>query len=214
MSGGSMIISDDLTALSEERLQMAAGMLPPVQERLRVMDWLQQQSPSFLRLDMTGAVGEWYVLANINWEDRECIRPLSVDDFNITAGSYWISDYWSRQAQRNRTPTTLGEFTIPAHGCVLLAVRKIREDSIQYLGSNFHFTQGREVKKVTANRKGIRFLLDVERTATGVIHLSVPANVAALQSTQNIDDFYPSYEGIYSLEVEADPTVEIELKMK
>lgn len=214
MSGGSMIISDDLTALSEERLQMVAGMLPPVDERLRVLDWLQQQSPSFLRLDMTGAAGEWYVLANINWDDHECSRSLSVDDFNIPAGSYWISDYWAKQAQRNHTPTSLGDFTIPAHGCVLLAVRKIQEDSIQYLGSDFHFTQGHEVKKVIANRKGIRFVLDVERTARGVIHLSVPANLAALQSTQNIDDFYPSYEGIYSLEVEADPTVEIELKIK
>ncbi len=214
MSGGSMIFSDDLTALSEERLRMAAGLLPPVHERLRVLDWLQRQYPEFLRLDMEGAVGEWYVLANINWDDRECTRSLSVDDFNIAADSYWISDYWAKKIQRNHTPTSLGEFTIPAHGCVLLAVRKVQEDRIQYLGSDLHFTQGQEVKKVTIKRKRVKFLMDAQRTTSGMIHFSIPARLTLLQSTQDIANFYPSYEGIYSLEVGADPTVEIELKIK
>jgi hypothetical protein len=34
MSGGSLIFSDDLTALSRERFEMAARLLPPVPTRL------------------------------------------------------------------------------------------------------------------------------------------------------------------------------------
>jgi len=215
MSGGSLIFSDDLTALSEERLQMAAGLLPPIHERMVVVDWLQERYPASLRLDMAGETGEWYVLANINWGDRECICSLSVDDFKIPAGFYWISNFWTKQIHRNHVPTSLGEFTIPAHGCVLLAVREVKENCIQYIGSDLHFTQGQEVKKETVKRSGrARFMLDAGRKATGTIFLSIPARSATLESSGDIDSFYWTADGIYFLKVDVDPTVEIEIKTK
>ncbi|RJQ41169.1 MAG: alpha-galactosidase [Anaerolineaceae bacterium] len=209
MSGGSMIFSDDLTALSNERLQLAARLLPPLTTRMVVLDWLQNQYPHCLRTKVQSALGEWDLLAQVNWEDKECSASLSCKSFGLPDGTYWISDFWGKRVNRNNDICSLGEFIIPAHGCLLLAVRPLQDGKNQYLGSDLHFSQGIEVKKWTVRKNGARFVLDLDKKVSGNIYLSIPFSPVKIESSDDILNFEKIGQDIYALQVHLEKPLSI-----
>jgi len=209
MSGGSMIFSDDLTALSGERFKLAARLLPPISTRLVVMDWLERQYPRLLRVDMEGACGNWHLLAALNWEDHLIKQDLTCRSFGIAVGEYWISDFWKQHISCSTHLTSLGVFEIPAHGCSLLAVRPLKEGTVQYLGSDIHFSQGSEIKKWSAKRNETRFTLNAGRKTNGYIYLALPGSLADLEVSQDIRNFEKIKDGIYALQVELEAAVNV-----
>ncbi len=57
LSGGSLFLSDDLPALPPERLRIAESLLPLIGQAARIPDWLDQHTPSRLRLDLENSSG-------------------------------------------------------------------------------------------------------------------------------------------------------------
>ena len=70
MTGGSLLLSDDLPALSPARRQIAERLLPLAGRAAQVLEWFDLQTPSRLRLDLGNAAGDWHLLAYINWDDE------------------------------------------------------------------------------------------------------------------------------------------------
>jgi alpha-galactosidase len=58
MTGGSILVSDDMTQLPSERLRILATLLPIMNKRPIVMDLFDSQRPSKLRLELEGSVGK------------------------------------------------------------------------------------------------------------------------------------------------------------
>lgn len=201
MSGGSMIFSDDLTALSDERLWLASRLLPPVTDRLLVLDWLQHQYPHRLRMNLRGPAGDWVLLAHINWLDATIPLSLSCSAFGLADGNYWISDFWAKKIHKNTDLSSLGEFVVPAHGCALLAVRPVQRGE-QYLGSDLHFSQGKEVAKWSSRRPATRFTLDAGRHTSGSIFLSLPRAPKNITSSGDILNCTMLQQGVYELQVQ------------
>jgi alpha-galactosidase len=212
LSGGSMVFSDDLTSLSSERLQLAARLLPPLSNNMLVLDWLQNQYPCRMRTTMENASGNWDLLAQINWKDEDCSVTLSVGSFGLPDGNYWISDFWGQQVYQTSESSLLGEFKIPAHGCLLLAVRPVQNGKDQYLGSDLHFSQGIEVKKWTIRKNETRFVLDLRRKTSGQIYLSIPSTPMKIESSQDISDFTKIGQSIYKMQVQLEKPLTITIK--
>jgi len=212
LSGGSMVFSDDLTSLSSERLQLAARFLPPLSNSMLVLDWLQDQYPCRMRTTLKNDVGEWHLLAQINWADKVCSVSLPLKTFGLPDGNYWISDFWNQQIHQNNESSSLGEFNISAHGCLLLAVRPAQNEKDQYLGSELHFSQGIEVKKWTNKKKETRFVLDLHRRTSGLIYLSIPSTPMKIESSHDILDFEKVNQSIYKLHVQVDAPLAITIK--
>ncbi|MCJ7625539.1 MAG: alpha-galactosidase, partial [Anaerolineaceae bacterium] len=59
LSGGSLLLSDNLPALPPERLRIAKILLPIIGKRPEILDWFDKETPQYIRLDLSGAVGEW-----------------------------------------------------------------------------------------------------------------------------------------------------------
>jgi 7-keto-8-aminopelargonate synthetase-like enzyme len=106
MTGGSVMLSDKMAALPEERNEIAAALLPPMQADVQVLDWLDAETPQKLRLDLQGAAGSWQVLAYFNcWiaqSQPTYAQPISgcrkalimCDPFGMIAtGSLKVIDY-------------------------------------------------------------------------------------------------------------------------
>ena len=51
LTGGSLLLSDDLPKLPPDRLRIAQVLLPVIGERARVLDWFDAEMPEHLRLD-------------------------------------------------------------------------------------------------------------------------------------------------------------------
>ncbi len=204
MSGGSMVFSDDLTNLSSERLQLAARLLPPLSNGMVVLDWLQNQYPCRMRTKMKSTSGEWNLLAQVNWEDKECTIKLSCSSFGLPNGNYWVSDFWGKHIHQNSEIGSLGEFSIPAHGCLLLAVRPVQNGKNQYLGSDLHFSQGIEVKKWIVRKNKTRFILDLNRKTSGKIYLSIPCTPKMVESSEDILNLERVGQSVYELQIQLD----------
>ena len=211
LSGGSLVFSDDLTSLTEERLHLASQLLPPISSPMIVLDWLQDQYPSRMCVKMEGALGEWDVLAQINWGDKESIDKLPCSSFNLEDGQYWVSDFWNKKIEKNDKDHSLGTFTIPAHGCLLLAVRPyLAED--QYIGSDLHFSQGMEVTRWSARKNETRFSLNPGKHITGSVFLSIPVEPQKVESSGDILNFSRITRSIYELKMRLEKPVSVSIK--
>ena len=65
------MVSDDMTALSEERRRIVEKVMPIEvlsskfevgSGRLEIRDWLEREMPEHLEVKMNGVVGEWNVV--------------------------------------------------------------------------------------------------------------------------------------------------------
>lgn len=186
LSGGSVIDSDHLPSMSGERIAMLASLLPPLQGRLEVRDLFQRAYPENLVLAQSGAVGEWWLVARLNWEDTAQVVVLDLSDLDPDyTGEYKGVDFW--RAEVVRTCHRRLEREIPAHGVSLLAVRTGAERQAAWLGDTLHVSQGSQVIEWDSDGQGVRARLELGRTAGGHVWLDLPGKpTGAFQDGQPV----------------------------
>lgn len=175
MCGGSLFVSDDLPALSSERLRIAQALLPLIGRAPIVLEWFDLETPSRLRLDLENASGFWHLLAFINWDDQPQEITVNLREFGLDPQqSFLAREFWSQKSHRMQRGKLLRD-RLPAHGSLLLAVRPLTPSQPQYLGSDLHISQGLEVSgwKVTPRRVEIK--LERPGEAEGYILLNLPS---------------------------------------
>lgn len=216
LSDGAFFLSDDLAALPPERLRLAGQLLPSLGQAARPLDWFDGPDPSRLRLDLNGPAGEWSLLALINWADAPQPMVLRLSDYDLPAGAVWGREFWSNQVLYSAN----GEFSwplVPAHGVILLAVRRVHTGQPQYLGSDLHLSQGQEVTHWEWSPAApARLTLSLERPgqATGLLDLALPeAPHAAWLDNRPLDWLNPA-AGVYRLAVAFTRRAELRLEFE
>jgi len=174
MTGGALLLSDDLPALPRERIRLATCLIPPLDRRPQVLDWLDAQTPTRLRIDLENQTGKWHLLAYFNWLDYAVEISLNPIDFKLPVEGYHVRSFWDKVSQTPTTGSPLYQGKVPAHGVFLLAARPVREGQVQYVGSDLHFTQGNEVSRWKAENKKIVAQIKLGRTLQGEFELSLP----------------------------------------
>ncbi len=174
MTGGNILLSDDLPQLPAERIKLAASLLPPIDQRPWVIDWFDADTPSRLRLDLKNSTGEWQVLALFNWADKPQKIEIHPSDFKLPAGRYWVRSFWKKETRLADKGQSLFSGEVAAQGVVLLAVRPVVAGKVKYLGSDLHISQGLEVKEWKVNKTGIVLTIELGRDAQGEIELALP----------------------------------------
>jgi alpha-galactosidase len=174
LTGGSLLVSDDLPKLPAERLRIAEVLVPVMGERARVIDWFDTGMPEKLRLDQVGATGEWHILANFNWSKKTVNREITLADYHLNPGTYVVREFWSGEVGTLSTALTYKLNQIPAHGCAVLAVRKADDGMPVYLGSDLHISQGMEVAEWEATAASVSATLRLPRKAVGKVVVKLP----------------------------------------
>ena len=175
MTGGSVLLSDDMTQLPPERMELAAALLPPIREPVQVLDWLDAQTPRKLRLDLQGAAGAWHMLAFFNWDDRASQVTLSAGDFRLPEQAYWVRSYWDMRVWLAEADSLLFSGILPAHAPLLLSLRPYQAGQAQFLGSSLHISQGLEVSQWTAKSgKLVCGLAPDREVGKAVLDLTIP----------------------------------------
>ena len=175
MTGGSVLLSDKMAELPPERLEIAAALLPPIQQRVQVLDWMDMQTPEKLRIDIESAVGKWHVLACFNWRDNNIHKRLVASDFHLNNDDYQVRSFWDNRVWFVGSDKPLFDSEIAPHSVLLLAVRYANNDGPIYLGSSLHISQGLEVKTWQVEKNTLAFNLDAGRQAHAFIDLYLPA---------------------------------------
>ena len=123
MTGGSILVSDDMQRLSPERLKILQALIPPLNQRARVLDWLEPGTPARMRLDLQDEKGEYYRLSFANWDDRPRNVCLMPSDFGLDSRPYVINTFWQEQKWTVAEGDALFTGLLQAHETILLIVR-------------------------------------------------------------------------------------------
>ncbi len=175
LTGGSLLLSDDLPALPEDRLEMAQALLPLIDRRARVMDLFDTNFPHTVRVDLEGPIGPWYLLAKFNWENSPQDLTFSTQEFDLPKGKlWWLREFWSgRMGQLGpNSPATFSD--VPAHGVIVMAVRPFDPDQPAYLGSDLHLSQGIEVSQWDVSEDEVKLKFNLGRKASGRVIFYLP----------------------------------------
>jgi alpha-galactosidase len=172
LSGGMVMLSDNLTALSPDSIRLAQSLFPPLYRAAQLPAWRGEAPPRLAVLPLRGAQGAWWVLGLFNWSDRPVRESISVREYLRIPEEATALSFWDGRLMETRGGV-LESIDIPAHGSVLLAVRP-RGDGAQYIGSNLHFSQGAEVAEWKTGRNALRAVLRLGREVEGTIWLALP----------------------------------------
>ncbi len=213
MTGGSLLLSDDLQLLAEDRIRIAEALLPVIGERAEVVDWLDENQPAHLRLDLRGAVGSWYLLAYLNWQDKPKDLRLYGSDFHLPNGTYWVRSFWDGEVSWMDALHPVVKMQAPPHSAVVLAVRKLNTSLPQYLGSDMHLSQGLEVSEWEVSVSGLRFTLDCGRELAGNVDLCLPSEPKSAYCNGMPMAWQQLREDVYRFPVAGKDRVDIQIEL-
>ena len=175
LSGGLLVLSDDLSKLSPERRAVAAALLPPLVEGTDVLDLFRRKWPTEMMAPVARPWGNWQLVGLFNWGDEPVERelPRRLPDFDVRQ-DYHIVDFWNRRYLRLESGAPLPKFTLPPHGGVLLSLRPVQRGP-QLVATTYHISQGGEVTAWEAQAHSVTLTLQLGRVATGEVWLALPA---------------------------------------
>ncbi|MEN4011856.1 MAG: alpha-galactosidase [Bellilinea sp.] len=166
LTGGSLLVSDDLPALPDARLRLAQLLLPVIGKTARVIDLYEANPPAFVRLDLDGAIGGWHLLARFNWDDLPRAWEFNPADFHLNSMGYTLHSLWDDYTAVCRSGQLLEMPLIPPHGVCLLAVYPAAPTPT-FAGSNLHVSQGLEVIAWKTKKNQVELSLDLGRAFEG-----------------------------------------------
>ena len=163
LTGGSLLISDSLPDLPQERLRIAEALIPPIGERARVIDWFDHQMPEKLRLDMLNESGEWHILGAFNWDEQPHDFKLTPASFGLDEGEYWLCEFWTGHLRKFSSAKPAVYKKIMPHGGIVCSARLVDNEHATYLGGDLHISQGLEVAEWDESEGGLEFTLRLPR---------------------------------------------------
>lgn len=214
LTGGSLLVSDDLPSLPKDRLKIAECLLPVLGERARVVDWFDSGMPSMLRLDQVNDSGEWHILTKFNWKGKSDDLTLSAEEYQLPAGDYWVSEFWTGKTILVHEEERLWLEGIKAHGCAVTAWRKAMPGEAVYLGSDLHLSQGVEVVDWSTSPKEIKATLRLPRNTEGRIKLWVPGEVHSVKVNEQTINAQTNADGVLSIPVVVDGFAHVVIELK
>ena len=175
LTGGSILVSDDLPQLPKDRLRLAQVLLPVIGERAVVMDLLEKDMPACLRVDLDGSTGPWHLLALFNWEDTPVDLEFSAERFSLATDTPWrLREFWTGDIGQMQNGSPFIYKAVPSHGVRVAAARQFDPGQPAYLGSDLHLSQGVEVSKWKSKRSELTFTLDLGHAISGTVQIYLP----------------------------------------
>lgn len=185
LSGGSLMLSDNLPSLSPERLEIAQALLPVIGKRPYVPDLFETPQPARVRLDLENGSGKWTLIAHFNWMDEATDVNLSLKDYRLDPVKAYIGrEYWSGEIYKI-TEGCLQVKNVPPHGVILLSLRHIVPDEPLYIGSNLHISQGLEISAWLPGQNELIVTIDRKELHNREVFLMLPAQYDSIQVNDN-----------------------------
>jgi len=167
LSGGAVLLSDDMSLLDDERLKLAQSLLPVLPPNPQVVDLFQNAMPTQLRQTLQTPAGERQLIALFNWADEPRDLQLDLQTFGLEGNSWLMREFWSGEWAALDADYVFRD--VPAHGVRLITLSP--KADVAYLGSQLHLSQGIELQSWKIRRSKLTFELDLGREAEGSVFL-------------------------------------------
>ena len=211
MSGGSMLLSDDMPNLPEDRFRLAQILMPIIGKRPIVPDQFETLDPSQMRLDLEGPIGKWQLISYLNWHNKPASITLKLKDYGMDPNLEYIAhEFWTGA----QIPVKKGQIKVEqlaAHGTALFALYP-KQNQAQYLGSNLHLSQGLEVTSWKSTSDGLSFTIETIGTITGTFDLWLSQAPKSAMANGDPLEFTEIEKNIYQFMINVDHKSEVEIK--
>lgn len=179
LTGGLLLVSGKLAEITPQRIRQWSSLLPLIDQRPHLPDWMDSSTPRRLRLDLKNNLGAWQLLAYFNWSATPKKITITPGDFGLPVSApAFAREFWTRELF-SLSGDSLPEIILPPHGVRLFALHPYPAHTPAYLGSDLHISQGLEVNAwkitVTPENHQLEFSLVRPGLAQGSIDLYLPA---------------------------------------
>ena len=185
LSGGLTMISDRVSRLTLERLDIAGKLLPPMRERALPLTHFAAGIPERVTVDIVRDWGRWTLVGLFNGGSSEQEMRADWRELALASGRYHAVEFW--------TGTYLGLSAegvtthVPSHGAAVLALRR-ESNAPLLLSTSLHISQGAveiEDWRWLPDRRVVEWEATPGRQVAGTFTLWLPAplRVKRLSST-------------------------------
>ncbi len=190
LSGGQVLISDDMTKLSDEEINDAKLLIPPYNPKTFhpiVVNAFVSNLPSIYMLETEEIIGKRYLVAIINWNDNSTSKKIKISELvpNLSENNndFYVYDFWNEKFLgefKSTDDIELGE--LKPHSCLYLNLIPMNEKLKKLpllLSSTLHITQGCcEIKIFEYNKElnQLKVKLELKGIREGFLLLKLPQN--------------------------------------
>jgi len=147
LSGGMLILSDDLQRVSPERLKWVSKLTPNLNLCGLPLDLLDNEMPQVYRVELEHAGTVWQLVGIFNWIDKPADLHLIFSLFDYPSGAkLHVFDFWEERYQQTGAKELVFH-AVPAHGCKLLRLCEV-QGTPQVVGDTIHISMGAEIKSL------------------------------------------------------------------
>ncbi|TFG11316.1 MAG: alpha-galactosidase [Promethearchaeota archaeon] len=196
LSGGQILISDDMSQLTKEEINDAKLVIPPYNpEEFDPIptDIFYSKYPSVYTLETFEDIGKRYLTTIINWGDKPIKRTVSIAELipNLLEDEliFFVWEFWSKKYYGEYTRIDQLELEINPHSCyyfsIIPFIDEMKEEPI-FLSSDLHITQGcSEITEFEYDdeEKKINIIIDLIGRRNGHIYLKLPRNLSISNCT-------------------------------
>ncbi|MFX1413864.1 MAG: glycoside hydrolase family 36 protein [Promethearchaeota archaeon] len=216
LSCGQILISDDITQLSEEEIKDAKLLIPPYNPNNFhpiAVDAFTSKLPTIFMLETNQVIGKRFLVAIINWENNFVNKKVNIKKITLyekNETNFLIFDYWNKKfLGLFKTHQDLLLHKLAPHSCRYLAIIPIDDIEIAepvLLSTTLHITQGCiEIKQYEFKEEEGKLLIEFELIGKrdGNFYLKLPHGrqiidhddeVHIIDKNNNIWELYIKFE--------------------
>ncbi len=139
LSGSSIMFSDDLTKLPEERIFMMQQSIPPFPKPAKPINLFTSEMPDIWYTKCASAGIEWHLVALFNFDENQRQVNLSLKELGLPEDSYIIREFWTEEFVGITSESA--NVLVPGLSARLFSLWRL-ESRPQFVGTNLHLSQG------------------------------------------------------------------------
>lgn len=142
LSGGPVLLGDDLPTLQDERLEMYTLCLPAYGVSARPIDLFSNDHARIWDLKVVAGWGEWHVVGLFNYEPEDATIPVPLDGLKLDRDrNYLVWEFWDQEFLGTHPGMGGLDVRVPKETARLLAIREVPAHPA-VLSTSFHVCQG------------------------------------------------------------------------
>jgi hypothetical protein len=187
LSGSSVMFSDDLTRLPEERLRLMAQCMPALPRPARPLNLFAADTTDRWHLRVEQAGLRWELVALFNLEEVQKEVEVRWADLGLAPGApHWVREFWTGAFPGVAADSI--RLTVPGLSARLYSLWPLA-DHPHYVGTDLHLSQGlAELRSISWDAQAGR-LSGVLARAPGVrghLYLRLPEGWAATGASHRL----------------------------
>ena len=210
-------LSDDLTKISEPRLELLKKLLPLTGKSAKPIDLFEKIHPRIWGKTIQGAFESWNIVGIFNWKDQPEEIQFDLSSLGLDRSKYYlVYEFWN-QRYLGLVSGSVTLVDVPPRCARLLCIREAQKNP-QLLATDLHFTQGgSEILSAGWDSRSRSFLVvcDTKQRPYSMLSIHVPKDYLPVDTACYESDYSFSWDSpIYQIKLKDPKSDLVQISVK